>query len=183
MHINDEKVAPRIGLVRIRRTIVRPRGGWQWSEPKTESGIRDIYFPATIYHDLMKHKERQDEQRQKTGKSYHDHGLVFASANGEPLERGGVLKRRFRPLIKRAKLPEEFTLYTLRRTFATLTTAAGASRVGRSASTGHADADFTDEVYVTTLPSRQKGVSDALENLLFSESRTLSAHSQNERVM
>ena len=173
------------GLAHIRRTIVRPRsgGGWQWSEPKTENSIRDIYFPATVYHDLMKHKERQDEHKRKMGRSYHDHGLVFACSNGEPLERGRLLSARFKPLAKRAKLPEEFTLYTLRRTFATLTTAAGASRVGRSASMGHADADFTDAVYVTTLPSMQKGVSDALENLLFSESRTLPAHSQNERLM
>lgn len=48
---------------------------------------------------------------------------------------------------------------------------------------GHADVDFTDNVYVTTLPSMQKGVADALENLLFSESRTLSAHSKNEQLM
>lgn len=83
--------------------------------------------------------------------------LVFACSNDEPLERSTVGKRRFKLLIKRAKLLEEFTLYTLLRTFATLTTAAGASRADRSASMGHADADFTDEVYVTDVAEYEKG--------------------------
>ena len=173
------------GLAHVRQTIVRPRkgGGWRWSDPKTESGVRDVYFPATIYHDLMKHKARQDEQKQKLGRAYHDHQLVFANANGEPLYRDALGQKRFKPLIRRAKLPEEFTLYTLRRIFATLATATGASRLGRSAQMGHADPDFTDEVYVTTLPIIQKSVSDALETLLFSESRTLPAHNHVDRLM
>jgi hypothetical protein len=48
---------------------------------------------------------------------------------------------------------------------------------------GHADTDFTDEVYVSILPSMQKSVSDALEDLLFSDTRTLPAHKESERVM
>lgn len=173
------------GLARIRRTIVRPRlgGGWQWSDPKTEAGARDAYFPAAIYHDLMKHKDRQERQKRLMGKAYHDHDLVFASNNGEPLHRDALGQSRFKPLIRRARLPEEFSLYTLRRTFATLATAAGASRLGRSAQMGHADPDFTDDVYVTTLPSMQKSVSDALENLLFGEFRTLPAHNPVDRLM
>lgn len=110
-------------------------------------------------------------------------GLVFACATGEPLSRDQFSRRRLKPLLRRAELPEEFTLYTLRRTFATLATATGASRIGRSTQMGHANPDFTDEVYVTTLPSMQKSVSDALENLLFSETRTTSAHNGAEGVM
>ena len=64
-----------------------------------------------------------------------------------------------------------------------MTTAAGASRVGRSSMMGHADPNFTDEVYVSILPSMQKVASDGLENLLFSDVRTLPAHKESERVM
>jgi len=110
-------------------------------------------------------------------------GLAFPCSNGEPLARDHFALRRLKPLLRRAELPEEFTLYTLRRTFATLATAVGAPRLGRSTQMGHAEPDFTDEVYVTTLLSMQKSVSDALENLLFSETRTIPAHSGAGRVM
>ena len=172
------------GLVHVRRDLIRPRGkDWKLSDPKTENGIREIYFPAALYHELMEHKARQDEQRRMMGSTYHDHQFVFAYPNGEPLERGWLTASRFKPLLKRAKLSDEFSLYSLRRSFATLTTAGGASRIGRSTQMGHADPDFTDDVYVTILPSMQKSVSDALENLLFSDTRTLSAHNQAERLM
>ena len=55
--------------------------------------------------------------------------------------------------------------------------------MGRSIQMGHSDPDFTDEVYVTILPSMQRSVSDALENLLFSGVRTLSAHKEAEGLM
>ena len=122
-------------------------------------------------------------RKRSMGDAYHDHDLVFPCSNGEPFNRDALLSTRLKPLFRRAKLPAEFNLYTLRRTFATLSTAAGASRVGRSIQMGHADPDFTDEVYVTTLPSMKKSVSDALENLLFSENGTDSAHSQAEKLM
>lgn len=172
------------GLLHVRRNLIRPRGGgWKFTDPKTENGARDVYFPVTLYHTLMRHKARQDEQRRQQGAAYHEHNLVFGYPNGDPLERGWLSSNRFKPLAHRAKLPEEFTLYTLRRSFATLATAAEASRLGRSVQMGHADPNFTDEVYVTILPSMQKSVSDALENLLFSDARTLSAHSEAEGLM
>jgi hypothetical protein len=71
----------------------------------------------------------------------------------------------------------------MRRPFATLTTAAAASRVGRSSMMGHADPSFTGDVHVSVLPGMQKSAADAPENLLFSDSRTLPAHKEAERVM
>ncbi|HEY0379853.1 MAG TPA: tyrosine-type recombinase/integrase [Pyrinomonadaceae bacterium] len=172
------------GLLRVQHNLVRPRGGgWLFTDPKTEKGARDIYFPVTLYHELMKLKARQSEQKKQMGVTYHDHGLVFACDNGKPLDRGWLSITRFKPLLRRAGLSEEFSFYTLRRSFATLATAAGASRLGRSMQMGHADPDFTDEVYVTVLPSMKKSASDALENLLLGESRTLFAPKEPERVM
>jgi integrase len=172
------------GLLHVRRNLIRPRGGgWMFTTPKTEQGARDIYFPATLYHELAGQRARQEERKRLMGRVYNDLGLVFAAADGKPLERGWLSERRLKPLFRRAGLSEEFSFYTLRRSFATLTTAAGASRVGRSSMMGHADPNFTDEVYVSILPSMQKAVSDGLENLLFPDSRTLPAHKEAERVM
>lgn len=172
------------GLLHVRRNLVRPRGGgWVFTTPKTEQGVRDIYFPATLYHDLTAHRARQEEQKRQAGGAYNEHGLVFACADGRPLERGWLSATRLKPLLRRAGLSQEFSFYTLRRSFATLATATGASRAGRSSMMGHADADFTDEVYVSVLPSMKKSVSDALESLFFSDSRTLPAPKESERVM
>lgn len=172
------------GLLHVRRNLVRPRGGgWIFTTPKTKQGVRDIYFPAALYHELMGHRARQDEQKRLMDKAYNDYGLVFASADGRPLDRGWLSAGRLKPLLRRAGLSQKFSFYTLRRSFATLTTATGASRVGRSSMMGHADPGFTDDVYVSILPSMQKSVSDALENLFFSDARTLSAPKEAERVM
>lgn len=51
---------------------------------------------------------------------YRDHGLVFPSSNGAPLFRQDLSTRMLKPLLLRAELPEEFTPYTLRRTFSSL---------------------------------------------------------------
>ncbi len=89
---------------------------------------------------------------------------MFANSHGEPLApRCSLGQKQFKPLIGRAKLPEKFSLYPRRRTFAALATATEASLRGGSVETGHADPGFTDEVYMTNLPM-QKSVSDVLEN-------------------
>lgn len=80
----------------------------------------------------MKHKERQDARKAQAGKNYRDNKLVFADSNGELISLERLLQKRLKPLFERAQLPKEFTLYTLRRTFATLATAAGASRYNQA---------------------------------------------------
>jgi len=173
------------GIAHIRQTIVRNRhgGGWQFSEPKTENGVRDVYFPATLYRELMKQREQQEQRKAFMGRNYHDHGIVFACANGEPVERGSLSKRRFKPLLTRAGLSQEFSLYTLRRSFATLSLLAGASRKEVSEQMGHASVNFTEDVYVSVLPRVKQVMSDSLEKLLFSDVGTLPAHNEASGVM
>lgn len=171
------------GVVNVRQTIVRVGGdGWGFYPPKTEAGRRPVYFPAWLYHDLMGHKARQEELKRKLG-DYHDHGLVFAASNGEPLMRQSVAKRMLKPLLKRAGLPAEFTPYTLRRSFSSLLRRAGVSAKEVSEQMGHANVNFTDEVYVTVYDSAKREMSDKLEQVLSGAACTQQAHNETEAVM
>lgn len=46
--------------------------------------------------------------------------LIFPSETGGPMNRNNLHRRHFKPLARKAGLPEEARLYTLRHTFATL---------------------------------------------------------------
>ena len=48
---------------------------------------------------------------------------------------------------------------------------------------GHVRVNFTKDIYQKVLPAMQETASDRLENLLFSEPRTMFAQAASERVM
>jgi integrase len=172
------------GIARIRRTVVLRRGGgWYFSKPKSPSSLRDVYFPASIYHDLMKHKERQAAQARATGLAWTDNDLVFTVGNGQPLDRANLLRRRLRPLLKHAGLSEEFTLYSLRYTYATLSLLAGESDKVISEQMGHKRVDFTKNVYTRVLPVMKQTAAERLEKLLFSDAGTPTAHIEAQETM
>jgi integrase len=63
----------------------------------------------------------------KLGASYQIFDLVFASEIGTPLLHGNLLRRHFKPIRDKAKLPK-IRLYDLRHTTATLLLSAGETR-------------------------------------------------------
>jgi len=46
-----------------------------------------------------------EEERDKIGKPWRDHGLVFCTQVGTPLNRNNIHTRSFKPLVERAGLP------------------------------------------------------------------------------
>lgn len=171
------------GVMRVRQTVVRVSGkGWAFYEPKTEAGRRTVYFPAWLYYDLMGHKAKQERHKAQMG-DYHDHGLIFAALNGEPMMRQTVAKRMLRPLLKRAELPAEFTPYTLRRSFSSLLRRAGVSAKEVSEQMGHTNVSFTEDVYVTVYDSAKREMSDKLERVLSGGVCTQQAHNETDAVM
>lgn len=167
------------GVAHVRETVVRQKGGGSiFSPPKTEKGRRPVYFPAWLYDDLTAHRARQD--RMEYTRVY---GFVFAARNGQPLLRHNIAKRGLKPLLKEAGLPEEFTLYTLRRSFASLLRRAGVSAKEVSEQMGHEHSNFTDDVYVTVYDSAKREMSDALERLISGAGGTQVAHTESEKIM
>jgi len=171
------------GIARIRKVALLVEGKWKLLDPKTENSKRDARFPAHIYYDLLRHFQKVDERRKLMGNRWQDFGLVFPSSDGRPLNTTGRLRSGFLKLVKKAGLPPEFTPYTMRYSFATLSLLAGELDKAVSAQMGHSDVNFTKKVYTKVLPQMKESLSDSFESLLFKASDATLTHEEAERVM
>ena len=85
------------------------------------------------------------EARLRAGASYRSHDLVFAAGTGEALHPKFVKDHHFKPLLKRAGLPETTRLYDLRHSYVTLSLLAGVKPKTVSERAGHASVEFTPD--------------------------------------
>jgi integrase len=101
---------------------VKRRGGKVDSLP-----LLLVCAPGTRFRPtrLVDHRRKQAEERLKAGAGYQQHDLVFATSEGSPLMPRNLKRRHFRPILKAAKRPDNFRLYDLRHSCATLLHAAG----------------------------------------------------------
>ncbi|MDX6269901.1 MAG: integrase [Acidobacteriota bacterium] len=157
------------GVVTVRRALIwrTTGGGWHFGEPKTARSRRSIPLPASTLRSLVDHRRKQAEERLKVGADYQQHDLVFATSEGCPLMPRNLKRRHFRPILKTAELPEDFRLYDLRHSCATLLLAAGENPKVVSERLGHASITLTLDVYSHVLPTMQQGASEKLEKMLF----------------
>ena len=153
--------SPNLSLLR------RKGGGWYFSEPKTPRSRRNIPLPASVLQALVGYKRQQAETRLKAGKEYQNNDLVFATSEGTPLMLRNIIRRHFRPTLKRAGLPETLRLYDLRHTCATLLLSAGVHPKVASERLGHSSVILTMDVYSHVLPSMQQDATEKLERILF----------------
>jgi integrase len=166
------------GVVRVRQVAVYvPKTGWAFLTPKTKNGVRDIYFPAHVYHALLRYAESRSALAKAIGSGWTEHGLLFPSDGGTPMS-GSTFRARLSKVAKAAGISGRVTPYTLRYSFATLALVAGELDKTVSAQMGHARVNFTKDVYQKVLPEMSQGLSDRLESLLFSDGRTPLAHSE-----
>jgi integrase len=88
---------------------------------------------------------------------------VFCSETGTPLNNSN-LRRVFRRVLKRAKLPEDFSPHSLRHTFASLLLQQGESPVYVQRQLGHASIKLTVDTYGKWLPMGNKAAVDRLDD-------------------
>jgi integrase len=157
--------------VTVNRTLTRfNKGGWKLEEPKTPKSRRTIPLPKSTMADLKEHSRNQAEYILGTKEGeYNNQGFVFAANNGEPLSTNNILNRHFKPLLKKAGLPD-IRLYDLRHTCATLLLSAGENPKVVSERLGHSTITLTLDTYSHVLPDMQQGAADKLESLLFDKS-------------
>lgn len=132
------------GTATVQRALVwlRKKGaGWIFSAPKTSRSRRSIPLPTSVLCALQAYKRHQSEERLKVGAEYQNHDLVFASREGTPIMMRNLLRRHFKPILKRAKLPQTMRLYDLRHCCATLLLAANEHPKVVSERLGHAGVD------------------------------------------
>ncbi|MBX6378337.1 MAG: site-specific integrase [Clostridia bacterium] len=151
------------GTVSVRRTLTRDKA---FAEPKTARSRRVIRLLPSVVQALRAHRTRQVEERLAAGARYQNLDLVFATPEGRPLDERNLVRRHFKPLLRKAGLPETIRLYDLRHTCATLLLAGGEHPKVVSERLGHASVTLTLDTYSHVLPDMQQTSVDILERLL-----------------
>lgn len=120
------------------------RGG----DTKTRKSRRTLALPARCVEVLWKHFEDQGWERLAADDKWEEHGLVFSSAVGKPLDATNV-RRAFRQALKEAEgiTADEWTPRELRHSFVSLLSDSGVPLEEISRLVGHSGTAVTEEVY------------------------------------
>jgi integrase len=126
-------------------------------DTKTPKSRRLLKLPIKAVDALRDQRSQQAAARLKAGSLWQDHGLVFTSAVGTPLDRHNV-RRSFRAITKAAGLGQEWTPRELRHTFVSLLSANDVNLEDIARLVGHSGTAVTERVYRHEIrPSLTKG--------------------------
>jgi integrase len=118
----------------------------QGGDTKTGKSRRTLALPQAAIQALREHRIRQAEDRLAAGALWQDHGLVFTSAIGTPLDASNV-RREFRKITQAAGLGAGWTPRDLRHTFVSLMSADGVPIEEIARLAGHNQTATTELVY------------------------------------
>ena len=135
----DPPVPPHVAVWRSVRT-----GG----DTKTRKSRRTLALPRRCIQALERQCAAQAVERRAAGDRWQEHGLVFASKVGTPLDPSHV-RRDFRAAIRGAEgiEPEDWTPRELRHSFVSLLSDDGVPLEEISRLVGHSSTAVTEEVY------------------------------------
>jgi integrase len=142
----------------------RKGGGWYVDSPKTKKSVRVLPMVDAVRSSLLERRAIQDAERARAGDSWQEHGFVFTTRAGTPVnewnayrwwqrltERAGIGKRRF---------------HASRHTTATLLHEQGVPLEVISSLLGHASlsitADICANVYSFTMPAIERARSHVI---------------------
>jgi len=105
------------------------------------------------------------EEQPTVGAQWTDNGLVFTTTIGTPLDAQKIVNRHFKPLLKRAGLPD-IRWHDLRHTYATLLLSRGTHPTYVQKSLGHASVQLTLDRYSHCMPSMGRNTASAMDEAL-----------------
>jgi len=116
------------------------------ADTKTPKSRRVLSLPRLAVRALGEHLDHQAEDRLLAGVLWQDHGLVFASAVGTPLDRHNVL-REFRKITQASGLGTDWVPREMRHTFLSLLSANCTALEDIADLVGHRGTATTETVY------------------------------------
>ena len=119
------------------------RAGGDTTTPQSR---RTLALPRKCVEALREHRVRQAEDRLAAGPLWQDHGLVFASAVGTPMDDHNV-RRMFREITEEAGLGTGWVPREMRHTFVSLLSARGVPVEAIALLAGHNQSSTTELVY------------------------------------
>ncbi len=132
---------------------------------KTASSRRTVGLSQVAVQSLRRHLNRQLLEIEHTGDAYQDDGLVFASEVGTSVLRQNLVRRSFKPLLRKAGLPD-IPFHNLRHTFATILFERGKHPKSVQMMMGHASVKITLDTYSHVVPGMDDGIADEMDDAL-----------------
>jgi integrase len=153
------------GALTVRQTLLRVGGRLVFAEPKTDRSRRTIPVPAPTLARLRSHRAQQMRDRPAAGSRWRDHGLVFASTIGTPLE-PRIVDRSWHDA--RAKVGLDWLrLHDLRCACAAFMLASGASARTVVKTLGPSQIGLTRNTYAHVLQEVERAAVDDAAKRLF----------------
>ena len=149
------------GTLQVKRTL----SNGIFTAPKTAKSRRSVKLTTRALEILKHHRQCQLEERDRMANLWVDHGLVFATEVGTPMNRHNLNARSFKPLLKRAGLPDR-RFHDLRHTCATLLLSKGVHSKFVQELLGHATIAVTLDTYSHVLPGMGNQAANAMEDVL-----------------
>jgi integrase len=118
----------------------------QGGDTKTEKSRRTLELPRRCVEALKVQWEQQAADQEKAGKLWQDHGLVFASSVGTPMNANNVI-RAFRVVTKKAGVGTDWVPREMRHTFVSVLSANGVPVESIAQLAGHDRTATTELVY------------------------------------
>ncbi|MBC5823364.1 MAG: site-specific integrase [Candidatus Eremiobacteraeota bacterium] len=159
VHLDERSLSVRHTLTRTYGKAREEGKTFELTEPKTDAGRRRIDLPNVAVRALKEHRARMLAEGLRASP------FVFCSIDGNPLVKGNVVNRSFRPILKRANLPD-IRFHDLRHTAATLMLKCNVHPKIVQSTLGHANVAITLNVYSHVLPTMQREAADKLDAIL-----------------
>ncbi|WP_192778400.1 site-specific integrase [Nonomuraea africana] len=145
------------GTLEVVQILQRVSGELRFVRPKTDNSERTTPLPQLCLDALKEHRKRQFAERSETWPDWEDHGLVFPSRRGTPMEPDNL--RRSWGTVRKAAGLGEMRLHDLRHTCVSLLLDLGVPPHIVREIVGHSDIEVTMTIYAhASLDEKRKAL-------------------------
>jgi integrase len=144
--------------ITVKRNLEEIKGRLTLREVKTSKSRRRIPVSEFAIDALNEHRKAMLAEG-----NFRPDGPVFCDSRGGWLRKSNVLRRSFRPALKRAGLPLTTRPYDLRHSSATLLLLAGEDAKVVAERLGHSTTRLTQDIYQHVLPGMQERAAAKLD--------------------
>ncbi len=129
----------------------------------TAKGKRAVALPRSAMDAIDGHRKRMASEG-------HTSPLIFCDSDGGYIRKSNLLRRSFKPILKKAELPD-IRFHDLRHTSATLLLVQGVHPKVVQERLGHSQISLTLDTYSHVLPTMQQDAADRMDLLLVGEAK------------
>lgn len=152
------------GSLRVHHALQRFEHEYHLVEPKSARSRRTLMLPSVARSALERHQVRHQRERSRAGELWQEHGLVFTTATGQPLDATGVTSALQRHLLRAGLRRQRF--HDLRHACASLLLSRGVSPRVVMEVLGHSQISLTMDTYSHVLPNLLSDAAAQMDQLL-----------------